>query len=240
MRLATLRRARTSPPLPGVHGTARVDAAAARLAGRARPGDIAVIEHLDLDGGSARLLVAAGVARGRQRRARASAGATPTSGRSCWSRPASRCSTGSAPRSSPGRRRRPAAAGRRHALPRRDPVATRPACWTPTSVAPPMEAARAGLAPSSRRSRTTHRAPAPGARPAARRRAASPSSRPTIAGRAGGRRRPAATAPSEDLRTLRPWLRDYRPGAGRGRRGGRRAARGRAAAAPGGRRPASW
>ena len=62
MRLATLRRARTEPPLPGVHGTARVDPAAARLAGRARPGDIAVIEHLDLDAGTARLLVAAGVA----------------------------------------------------------------------------------------------------------------------------------------------------------------------------------
>jgi uncharacterized membrane-anchored protein len=61
MRLATLRRARTEPPLPGVHGPARVDAAAARLAGRARPGDIAVIEHLDLDAGTARLLVASGV-----------------------------------------------------------------------------------------------------------------------------------------------------------------------------------
>ena len=62
MRLATLRRARTEPPLPGVHGTARVDPVAARLAGRARPGDVAVIEHLDLDAGTARLLVAARVA----------------------------------------------------------------------------------------------------------------------------------------------------------------------------------
>ena len=61
MRLATLRRARTEPPLPGVHGIARVDPQVARLAGRARPGDIAVVEHLDLDAGSARLLVAAGV-----------------------------------------------------------------------------------------------------------------------------------------------------------------------------------
>src|SRR5688572_5113722 len=61
MRLATLRRARTEPPLPGIHGTARVDPVAARLAGRARPGDVAVIEHLDLDAGTARLLVAARV-----------------------------------------------------------------------------------------------------------------------------------------------------------------------------------
>jgi uncharacterized membrane-anchored protein len=61
MRLATLRRARTEDPLPGVHGAARVGPAADRLAGQARRGDIAVIEHLDLDAGSARLLVAAGV-----------------------------------------------------------------------------------------------------------------------------------------------------------------------------------
>lgn len=61
MRLATLRRARTEAPLPGVHGTARVGPAADRLAARTRPGDIAVVEHLDLDAGSARLLVAAGV-----------------------------------------------------------------------------------------------------------------------------------------------------------------------------------
>ncbi|HEX7187745.1 MAG TPA: putative cytokinetic ring protein SteA [Actinomycetes bacterium] len=61
MRLATLRRARTEPPLPGVHGVARVDTEVARLAERARPGDIAVLDRLDIDAGSARLLVAAGV-----------------------------------------------------------------------------------------------------------------------------------------------------------------------------------
>ena len=64
MRLATLRRARPEASLPGVHGTARVAAvsgAAGRLAASTHPGDIAVIEHLDLDAGSARLLVAAGV-----------------------------------------------------------------------------------------------------------------------------------------------------------------------------------
>ena len=59
MRLATLRRSRTEPPLPGVHGAARVDPQVKELVRRTRPGDIAVIEHLDLDAASARLLVAA-------------------------------------------------------------------------------------------------------------------------------------------------------------------------------------
>lgn len=74
MRLATLRRSRSAPPLPGLHGTARVWSPAghrrrgpeghdlADLARRVRPGDIAVIDRVDLDAGSARLLVAAGVA----------------------------------------------------------------------------------------------------------------------------------------------------------------------------------
>lgn len=61
MRLATLRRSRHDPPLPGVHGLARVDPQVKDLVQRARPGDVAVISHLDLDAGSARLLVAAGV-----------------------------------------------------------------------------------------------------------------------------------------------------------------------------------
>ena len=50
------------PALPGLHGPARVERRASALARRARPGDIAVIDHLDLDGSSARLLVDAGVA----------------------------------------------------------------------------------------------------------------------------------------------------------------------------------
>ena len=62
MRLATLRRARSEPPLPGLHGPARVQARAGALARRCRPGDIAVIDHLDLDAGSARALVEAKVA----------------------------------------------------------------------------------------------------------------------------------------------------------------------------------
>ena len=62
MRLATLRRSRHEPPLPGLHGPARVERYAGALARRVRPGDIAVLEHQDLDGTSARLLVDAGVA----------------------------------------------------------------------------------------------------------------------------------------------------------------------------------
>ncbi len=62
MRLATLRRTRHQPALPGLHGTARVSRLAGHLARRARPGEIAVIDHLDLDGPSAQLLVEAGVA----------------------------------------------------------------------------------------------------------------------------------------------------------------------------------
>jgi uncharacterized membrane-anchored protein len=62
MRLATLRRNRSAPPLPGVSGPARVDPAVRELVRRARPGDVAVIDHLDLDAASARQLVQAGVA----------------------------------------------------------------------------------------------------------------------------------------------------------------------------------
>ncbi|MGZ4593399.1 MAG: putative cytokinetic ring protein SteA [Actinomycetes bacterium] len=69
MRLATLRRSRKTPGLPGLVGVARVgstqpsgDHLAARdLAKRLRPGDIAVIDHLDLDKVTAQLLVASGV-----------------------------------------------------------------------------------------------------------------------------------------------------------------------------------
>jgi uncharacterized membrane-anchored protein len=61
MRLATLRRSRHEPPLPGLHGTARVQRRADAAARRARPGDVVVLEHLDLDGTSAQLLVDARV-----------------------------------------------------------------------------------------------------------------------------------------------------------------------------------
>lgn len=61
MRLPTFRRARS--PEPGVvAGTARLDRRTKRLVGRLRPGEIAVIDHVDLDRVAADSLVAVGVA----------------------------------------------------------------------------------------------------------------------------------------------------------------------------------
>ncbi|MDO3704326.1 putative cytokinetic ring protein SteA [Micromonospora sp. C28SCA-DRY-2] len=61
MRLPTLRRTRN--PEPGrIVGTARLDRRTKRLVGRLRPGDIAVIDHVDLDRVAADSLVAVGVA----------------------------------------------------------------------------------------------------------------------------------------------------------------------------------
>jgi uncharacterized membrane-anchored protein len=57
MRLATLRR--RADALPGVSGVARLDRRTPRLAGRLNPGDIAIIDHVDLDRMSAETLVAA-------------------------------------------------------------------------------------------------------------------------------------------------------------------------------------
>ena len=57
MKLATLRR--RADALPGVSGVARLDRRTARLAGRLNPGDIAVIDHVDLDRVTAETLVAA-------------------------------------------------------------------------------------------------------------------------------------------------------------------------------------
>jgi uncharacterized membrane-anchored protein len=57
MKLATLRR--RSDALPGVTGVARLDRRTPRLAGRLNPGDIAIIDHVDLDRMAAELLVAA-------------------------------------------------------------------------------------------------------------------------------------------------------------------------------------
>ncbi|MEH0846067.1 putative cytokinetic ring protein SteA [Micromonospora sp. CPCC 205711] len=61
MRLLTLRRNRNTEP-GSVLGTARLDRRTKRLAGRLRPGDIAVIDHVDLDRVAADSLVAVGVA----------------------------------------------------------------------------------------------------------------------------------------------------------------------------------
>jgi uncharacterized membrane-anchored protein len=57
MKLATLRRRSTD--LPGVHGIARLDRRTARLTGRLNPGDIAIIDHVDIDRSTAEALVAA-------------------------------------------------------------------------------------------------------------------------------------------------------------------------------------
>jgi uncharacterized membrane-anchored protein len=61
MRLPTLRRTRSAEP-GIVAGPVRLDRRTKRLAGRLRPGDIAVIDHLDLDRVAADTLVAADVA----------------------------------------------------------------------------------------------------------------------------------------------------------------------------------
>jgi uncharacterized membrane-anchored protein len=57
MKLATMRR--RSDGLPGVSGIARLDRKTTRLAGRLNPGDIAIIDHVDLDRVAAEALVAA-------------------------------------------------------------------------------------------------------------------------------------------------------------------------------------
>jgi uncharacterized membrane-anchored protein len=62
VRVPTLRRARRDPELPGIAGPVRVGTSAASLRGRLRPGDLAVIDHLDLDRVSAESLLAAGAA----------------------------------------------------------------------------------------------------------------------------------------------------------------------------------
>ncbi|MGW5671009.1 putative cytokinetic ring protein SteA [Micromonospora sp. NPDC003776] len=61
MRLPTLRRNRSAEP-GSILGTARLDRRTKRLVGRLRPGDIAIIDHVDLDRVAADSLVAVGVA----------------------------------------------------------------------------------------------------------------------------------------------------------------------------------
>ncbi|MGI8699384.1 MAG: putative cytokinetic ring protein SteA [Mycobacteriales bacterium] len=63
MRIGTLRRGR-QPPLPGVAGVtgvARLDRRTKNLTRRLQPGDVAIIDHVDLDRVSAEALVAGGV-----------------------------------------------------------------------------------------------------------------------------------------------------------------------------------
>lgn len=54
-------RSRSTPDLPGTSGTARVDRRTRALLGRLRRGDVAVIDHLDLDRATAQAFVDAGV-----------------------------------------------------------------------------------------------------------------------------------------------------------------------------------
>src|SRR3954453_18326363 len=61
MRLPPLRRARSTAP-DAITGAARLDRRTKRLTGRLRPGDIAVIDHVDIDRVAADSLVAVGVA----------------------------------------------------------------------------------------------------------------------------------------------------------------------------------
>src|SRR4051794_28866801 len=61
MRLPTLRRTRTVEP-GAVSGIARLDRRTKRLVARLRPGDVAVIDHVDIDRVAADSLVAVGVA----------------------------------------------------------------------------------------------------------------------------------------------------------------------------------
>jgi uncharacterized membrane-anchored protein len=58
MRLATLRRSRRGDALPGVSGIARLDRRTKDLTKRLRSGDVAVIDHVDIDRVSADALVA--------------------------------------------------------------------------------------------------------------------------------------------------------------------------------------
>ncbi len=62
MRLTSLRRGRSGDRLPGVYGVARLDRRTKDLTKRLKPGDIAVIDHVDIDRVSADALVTCRVA----------------------------------------------------------------------------------------------------------------------------------------------------------------------------------
>ncbi|MFQ1002291.1 putative cytokinetic ring protein SteA [Modestobacter sp. SSW1-42] len=62
MRIGTLRRGRVPDPAPGVTGPARLDRRTKNLTKRLRPGDIAVIDHVDVDRVAADALVTCQVA----------------------------------------------------------------------------------------------------------------------------------------------------------------------------------
>ena len=58
MKVPTLRRRDRPPELPGIAGVARVDRRTKNLTKRLRPGEIAIIDHVDLDRVAAEGLVA--------------------------------------------------------------------------------------------------------------------------------------------------------------------------------------
>ncbi len=62
MRLTSLRRSRSAERLPGITGVARLDRRTKDLTKRLRPGDIAIIDHVDIDRVSADALVTCRVA----------------------------------------------------------------------------------------------------------------------------------------------------------------------------------
>src|SRR5215216_7689789 len=62
MRIGTLRRRRGQEQVSGVTGTARLDRRTKNLTKRLQPGDIAVIDHVDIDRVSADALVGCKVA----------------------------------------------------------------------------------------------------------------------------------------------------------------------------------
>src|SRR5215213_5562666 len=62
MRIGTLRRGRAQDAGPGVSGTVRLDRRTKNLTKRLQPGDIAVIDHVDIDRVSADALVGCKVA----------------------------------------------------------------------------------------------------------------------------------------------------------------------------------
>jgi uncharacterized membrane-anchored protein len=62
MRLGALRRRKPEEGLPGTSGVARLDRRTKRLTPRLQPGDVAIIDHVDVDRVSADALVAAGAA----------------------------------------------------------------------------------------------------------------------------------------------------------------------------------
>ena len=90
---------------PGVAGTARLDRRTKNLTKRLRPGDIAVIDHVDIDRVSADALVGCRGGGRRQRRAEHLRPLSEPRARDPRRRPASRCSTTSAARCSPASRR---------------------------------------------------------------------------------------------------------------------------------------